>query len=337
MEEQRSYYTYIILLLGLASVILAMASMYISQIVGINYGIGAGALIQSAADNVNVTSMLGNTVGELSALYKSLYETYLLFALAIGMVVSSFSLYIHRSDRLGGESVAYLTAHSVLGLVYIGVFFVILLGITLNATSQYYMTATYFSMFLCVIIDAYLLYINHIEHKLLSKRKRDISLEPSMPFSNLLNLRSELFSDLHDNLKIVDKHFNSMALSNLHRLISGNREIKSIEIVTSEEMLDAEFAKNYTDYKNELASNGIGVNVLVMTRADSEAQHERFLFDGTAAYKIPPLSIIHKRSEHITRLNVKDAQERFSTLKQRAMKYENYLVKKNQDSMKKAA
>ena len=155
---------------------------------------------------------------------------------------------------------------------------------------------------------------------------RGISIDPSTPYSNLVKLKEELFDSLKGEVGIVDKHFNSAAMSNLHRLMPTGNNIKSLTVITSNEMLDSGFGGNYQDLKNELKNGGMEVEVRIMKGEDSSVQHERFIFDDSVAYKIPPLSIIHKKSEHVVKMSVHDAKKRFEYLYQNSVKFENYSV-----------
>ena len=42
-----------------------------------------------------------------------------------------------------------------------------------------------------------------------------VSIDPSTPFSNMINLQDEIFSKMGGHLRVIDKHFNSAALTNL--------------------------------------------------------------------------------------------------------------------------
>ncbi|EQD46801.1 hypothetical protein B2A_08729, partial [mine drainage metagenome] len=55
----------------------------------------------------------------------------------------------------------------------------------------------------------------------------------------------------------------------------------------------------------------IGFEVRVMNPEDAAAQHERFIVDSERAYKIPPLNIINKKSEHIVSIKHGEALRRF--------------------------
>ena len=97
-----------------------------------------------------------------------------------------------------------------------------------------------------------------------------------------------------------------------------------LEIISSSEMFDGKFQENFTDFKNEMKLTGVEITFMLMSKEDSVAQHERFIFDDEHAYKIPPLNIINKKSEHIVKTNLRDAQKRFEYLHQNSIKVENY-------------
>lgn len=110
-------------------------------------------------------------------------------------------------------------------------------------------------------------------------------------------MKDRIFSRLKGDVYVVDKHMNSVGIENLHRPINGSSgKIPEINILTSKEMLDGEFTKNYTDWKSEMQRAGIKLNVMVMDDNDSLAQHERFIFDKSHVYKVPPFNIIHKKA-----------------------------------------
>ncbi|MEM3460276.1 MAG: hypothetical protein QXO24_03560, partial [Candidatus Micrarchaeaceae archaeon] len=54
----------------------------------------------------------------------------------------------------------------------------------------------------------------------------------------------------------------------------------------------------------------------------------RIIFDDSKAFKIPPLNIINKKSEHITRLSRSDASRRYEELAKGAISYKNYIIKR---------
>jgi hypothetical protein len=245
------------------------------------------------------------------------------------MLGASFVLYINRGSRQSTESQKYVTIHSVMVFFYVAMFVLIFDGYPINVFRAYFLML-YAAIATVVAIDGYLEFKAHVEPMLKSKEMRT---DPNTPYSNMVRLREEIFSTLGGDIRIVDKHFNSQALSNLHRLLESSlQSIKSIEILTSRDMLDSGFNENYTDFKNELNNRGIALNLMLMGEADSAAQHERFIFDGTRAYKIPPLNIINRKSEHIVSLGQGEAERRFDALTKNAIKYDNYVVRQARDN-----
>jgi hypothetical protein len=160
-------------------------------------------------------------------------------------------------------------------------------------------------------------------------------MDPSTPFTNMLNLQHELFSKMSGSLSVVDKHFNTSSLENLHRLLDNYvANFKKITVLTSREMLDTNFSASVIEFNREMESEGVNAEVRIMDSKDSAEQHERFIMDEANAYKIPPLNIINKKSEHITKIKLSEARSRFYYLYGRASKIDNYETKKNHEGQK---
>jgi hypothetical protein len=178
----------------------------------------------------------------------------------------------------------------------------------------------YAGIALGVIANAYLQYeirakpSVHMMHS-------SLSIDPSTPFSNIINLQDEIFSKMGGHLRIIDKHFNTTALTNLSRLIDGyTSNFNRITIITSREMQDSKFTANASEFEKEMSGMGIPTEVRMMDQKDSAEQHERLLMDDNVAYKIPPFNIINKKSEHITRVKAAESRARFHLLYARAAK-----------------
>ena len=199
-----------------------------------------------------------------------------------------------------------------------------------------YFLLVYFAMAVAICIDAYLEFgVQGYGRKLL---RREIRIEADTPYTNLVKLREGVFSGLSGDVRIVDKHFNSQAISNLHRLVDGNlANVKRIDVLTTKEMFDSRFLDNYNDFKKELSNSGVELDFMLMADADSANQHERFVFDDKRAYKIPPLNIINRKSEHVVSFSVRDARVRFEAMARNAMKYENYLVRQAREPKRQGA
>lgn len=333
-QESSSSYKYAALILLLVSLVLAVGSLFVSDILAINYGVGAGAIIQSRADKTNVTSVLTAAATQLDVLHRALLEAYIVFGVAIAMLGSALMMYLNSSAKTRSIARRYTLLHLALTFIYIALFFVVISSFGLSTSSVYFL-AIYASMLIAVIVDAYIELGIHTQKLSSALRIGAVRIEPEKPFSNILTLRDTVFSTLKGRVRIVDKHFNSDAIGNLHRLLeTGMHNIKQIEIVTSPTMFDYAFQQNYTDFRNELAISGIELNFMIMSNEDNAAQHERFVFDDTHAFKTPPMSIINRKSEHVTSLKLSDAVKRFEQLSKNATKYENYVVRSGRQEEK---
>ncbi|MDE1845735.1 MAG: hypothetical protein KGH53_00410 [Candidatus Micrarchaeota archaeon] len=328
MEEQskRDSYSGMLLLLIAGSVLLIFAAIYFIQIFGTEYGVGAGALVQSQADNTIVVSNLQALSSQLIVLNQYVLESYLAVVLGLLLALLAVVLYINRKNRYDEANRRYIMLHTTITVVYIILFWIIYSGFV-HSTLSIMVYLGYFGMIVCIITDLYF----EMNARQANSRKvgvRTINIDPETPYTNLQVLRHQLFSKLKGNVRIVDKHFNSNAIANLHRLVSDDLEsIDSITVITSEEMLDARFGDNYRDIRGEFANADVALEMIVMPREEAAKQHERFLFDDTEAFKIPPLNIINKKSEHVTKINLEETRKRFEYLLQRSTKLENFLLR----------
>jgi hypothetical protein len=156
------------------------------------------------------------------------------------------------------------------------------------------------------------------------RRSVQIGIDPATPYSNMMMLSSKLMGRLSGEIKILDMHFDVTALDNLARLMGKNTgRYSKISVLSKRERLGEDFAASYRDFKEEMLASHIEFELRVMAEEDSSKQHERLLLDGSEAYKIPPLNIINRKSEHITAVNLAEAARRFDDLWSRAMKYDN--------------
>ncbi len=313
--------TIAILLLAFSVVLLANGVFAIEQF-SVQYGVGAGALLESSAYNISVIPLLNTMSSQIQATYQSILESVFMAGIGFIMSLMAFFLLTHRNSRYASYVRRHVPVHIVLAMVYLSML-IIMRSTTVMGPSSLDSYLTYISIFSCFALNLYLEYSLR-KYESARKLSGNISINPMTPFGNILHLKSILFERLEGDIGIVDKHFNSVALSNLYRLIPSDApRIKSIKILTSGSMLDSRFGQNYYDLKEELRNNGIALEVKVMTEADATAQHERFILDDSGSYKIPPFNIINKKSEHITRTNFRDSRTRFDYLYQNSTKFEN--------------
>ncbi|MCL5430393.1 MAG: hypothetical protein M1504_02865 [Candidatus Marsarchaeota archaeon] len=320
-----------ILLMG--SLMLLGGSLYITKTLSIFYGIGVGATIESLTYNAPLAPLLQSSAVNLTELHTGIIESYVGFVVALILVGASFLMLLRRYDRgTLGSAKRYSTLHSAFSIVYVLLFYLLYSSYSSFFLNEY-MFILYVGMGLCIAVDLYLEYAVRTPAARKAHAKTSFSIDPSKPFSNMVMLQEELFPKMSGYLRIVDKHFNSAALTNFHRVVDNSMtNFTKITILTSSEMLDSSFENNIFDLKNELDSSGIALEIKIMEGKDSTEQHERILMDDRVAYKIPPFNIINKKSEHITKINFDDANKRFGYLYGRAIKLDNYIVKRGRDN-----
>ncbi|MFP3289367.1 MAG: hypothetical protein RXO35_02980 [Candidatus Micrarchaeota archaeon] len=319
-KNKRSSLVTLLILLNVASIILLFSAVFTIQLLSIAYGTAAGALIQSRQDNMNVTPLLAPSVAKLSSIYWSINESYLLFIIALIIEGIAFLLLFKEGARSRSR---YILMHASLSFIFIALYYIIIASLSV-ANIELYLFIVAIGIVLVLASDFYLLYLLESMPRKQGRRIM-ININPSTPFGNALELQEKIFSQLSGNLRIVDKHFNSSSLENLYRLISPYlKNISAIRIITSKEMLDKSFATNYNDLKAELAKNNVEIELRIMNDDVAREQHERFMFDSSNAYKIPPFNIITRKSEHIVKISLSDAKKRYDELYNSSTKIENY-------------
>lgn len=321
----------LLLVTNLSSALMVIGSLFLVQIFSILYGVAGGAVLQSNADGSQVAHNLQQLVSQATYFHDGIFESYVLAVIAMIATGIAFIMFVRRFERGSGNR-KYMAMHLAFVFVYILVFAIVYIDSSAYLTEAY-IYALYLGIAASFISDLYLNYYYRTQPEHVSKLKRSIKVDPNTPFSNLIELQDKVFSNLSGHLRIVDKHFNSAALANFHRLVSDSiQQFDNISIITSTEMLDSGFGKNMSDFKKELEGSNVGFEVRFMDDNDKVDQHERIMLDDSVAYKIPPFNIINKRSEHIILINHGEAKKRFDYLYSRAISYENYSVKKARDT-----
>ncbi len=332
-RKQRNVLVLIALLMG--SFLLVAGAIYMLKELAYLYGIDIGAtyVIQQLGSNIASSSSIAQLIGEITLLRSGLYESYALSLISLAAASSALILFVRRYDKGQNSQNTYSMLHSAFTVVYVLLIYVIMANLYLYLNALY-MYIIYFGIIMSLAADAYMQYglrqAAFFGHR--QRGKTSVTMDPSKPFSNLIALQ-DIFMNMSGELRVVDKHFSSPALENLHRIAEKSiTNFTKLVILTSKEMLDSGFGAAVTDFRKELGENGTGLEVRLMDDKDAVDQHERFMMDEKVAYKIPPFNIINKRSEHITKINFAESDRRFKYLYGRAISLENYFVKKARDS-----
>lgn len=334
-EEAKSRTSGIYYLIGIGSLILIAGALYMVKSFSFYFGVGVGAASQSISTNTPIAAvpLLQQTAYSLSAFHVGILESYVIFLVALGLFGSAILMFIKRGER-GATIQRYHFLHFSFTIVYV-LLFIIIVSAFYDFFQPFYLYIYYLGMGLCLAADGYLQYLMMQPTARSARIKRTMTMNPSKPFSNLVALQEKLFPNMSGHLCIVDKHFNSNALVNFNRAIDRNiTNFSRITILTSKEMLDSGFSTNLIDFGSELNGSGIALEVKLMDDKDAVEQHERLMMDDNTAYKIPPFNIINKRAEHITTVSLKEAQARFHYLYTRAIKMENFAVKRAREGEK---
>lgn len=323
--------TALIMLLNLSSALLVLGAVFMVEIFSVLLGIGSGAYLQANYSKVQLQTNLQQLYATGISLHDGVLEAYVLAIIGMILLCVAFLLFIRRHEKTVGGAKRYATMHTAFVFMYALVFYIISID-TGSYLSGSYLLIIYGAMAVAVLVDLFFDYALRVQRDHTARIHRSLSVDPSTPFSNMVELQDKIFSKLHGDIKIVDKHFNSTALSNFHRLMSGSfTNSRSITVVGSAEMMDSNFGRNVADFRKELASHGVRFEVRLMDDGDSVEQHERLMLDDKVAYKIPPFNIINRRSEHLIMIGRGEAERRFNYLYGRATSLENYSVRKGRE------
>ena len=330
-ESSKNLTNTLILVLNASSALLVMGSLFLIQVFSLLYGVASGILIESNDTALNAGQPFQQIVTQSAYFHEGILESYVLAVIAIMLLETSFLLFMRRTERTGSGARRYVAMHTGFTVIY-GLIFAIIFTDSSQYLTEIYVWAIYIGLVVSLVVGVYLNYSMRLPTEHQAKIRRNLTVDPNTPFSNIMELREKIFGNMKGHLRVVDKHFNSEALANFHRLIVGNMEqFDSITVITSSDMLDTSFGKNMVDFKKELETNKIAFGLRFMDENDKIEQHERIMLDDTVAYKIPPFNIINKRSEHIILINHADAQKRFNHLYNRGISFENYSVRKGRD------
>ena len=294
-----------------------LSVFYYLQRLSYYLGEAYGVLASVKAYNITVSSSpLLNLISASGALSVGLYLVYTMLPFAIIMFAMGVSLFVSRqftkrdSAVMGLSSVAFLFLTAVTEFSFN-------LGISVIDDYIAYAAAV-------LGIAAALYPYVYAPKKSESRRAYPIEINPDTPYTNFLILTNKLMKRLSGEIRVLDMHFDVRGAENLARLVNGSESRYSkIYVLSKGERLGREFDRAYYDLKDELKNKGVELELRLLSDDDAIAQHERLIMDDTLAYKIPPLNIINKKSEHIVGVNHSDAYARFSKLWDRSEKYEN--------------
>ncbi len=290
---------------------------HISFSIGIYYGISS-VINTYNLTNATAAASLHSAVSQISSVILALHVAYAMIPFAI-VVFAAASLWFFTNAQ-SRFNFALMIGCSVVYLVLVGILSVFNFRNLILTFPLPYIGAS-----LTLAAGAYQYYrLESAPHPSRKPAARPISIDPDTPYSNIGMLSNRLMKKLTGDIRIIDMHFDVNGLDNLAKLVAGSmQQYSSISILTKPDRLSTEFWKSYTDFKNELKNRNVGFELRILVPEEAAKQHERLIMDGSLAYKIPPLNIINRKSEHIVSINHGEAEYRFRNLWSKATKPEN--------------
>ncbi len=326
MDEVKNTNSLIIFFLAFVSLLILLFSIYLFGILEFAYGNVYGVYsirVNSSSQNTLSNNTLALSIlSTLSLLRISIDMSIIAVISAIIIFGSSLFMFKNRKNILNSEMKRYTPINLAFSILFA------IINILLFQEYQFssiLVIAVILFTSIIIAIDIELEYVLH-QKNIFHKRSKIVAINPKEPYGNLIKLKEEIFSKMYGNVFIVDRHFDTVAIKNLYRLIEGNQNIKQIYVLSSNERLSKDLKRDYLDLKNELIGKGIEFNILIMKEELANEQHERFMFDNKNAYKIPPFNIINKKSEHIVPMPLDDAKLRYDELSKEATKLDNLQI-----------
>ncbi len=314
IEEKKRLNAYVAILAGFLAVLSAI--YYVEQI---SYYLGeySGAITVIRTYNINATSSsLFTLIAAGSALRLGVYIAYMLIVFAIILLAIGIAWVIKRQFPKIERAIVAVSALSFLLITLILEFNFSFGGFI----SEYY---TYYFSAATALFAALYPYMWGTKTRA-ARKMQPIEINPETPYTNIMVLSNRLMKKLSGEICILDQHFDAQAVENLSRITKGNESrYKGFRILANGERFGKDFWRTYLDFKSELASKNLGLEIRILRAEDATAQHERLMIDDNTAYKIPPLNIINRKSEHIVEVSRGDVYRRFEELWAKATKYEN--------------
>ncbi len=312
--------------LFIVSFALLLILFYFNKIISFSIGLGTGiSIVENMYGSINYhllnNSSILSILASVPSLKLAIYIIYLM--LVFNIIILSISVSWVFSKQ-------YIKFTSLLLVFSAFICIILLLIMQFNFSfNRFLLLAAYYSLSFVVLFIGIAVFIQQ-EKLNRSTPIKSLEISPDIPYSNLFKISKSIFSKLSGNVYILDMHFDLKGLENLSKLLklSNNAKISSINILTKKDRVSGEFEKWYFDFEKELKYKNIIFELRILIDQDAQEQHERLLIDSTTAYKIPPLNIINKKSEHIVSIDYKSSRNRFDMIWSRSLKFENFLIKK---------
>ena len=295
-----------------------LITFYYVQSISLVLGVSSGIALIASSYNLTLNSTTLSLANGVPTYSLGVYFTYLMLPISLAMFgLSILWFFGSRRGRISGMSMLFLS------VIFAALLTIFKLNFDFSEPIAL-IVAGYIGAALSFAAGMYAFMQRQQHHRAI----RPLAIDPSKPYSNMLQIYDKVIGNLSGNVKLLDKNFDTSSMSNLYRIVSAGKDlIKNVMVLTSQDRLGKAFERDYYDLKKEFEAYGIGIDIRVMSDQDAQSQHERFIADSLNAFKIPPLNIINRKSEHIVRISPNEVNRRFDTIFNRSTKLENFLGK----------
>ncbi len=315
MPTQRSLYIGAILAL-ISGVMLSFRALFLITRISYSIGFAGGLSGAISAYGIKASNSTIAAIAGMQSLSIAMYVAYAIIPFAV-IILAAGALWLFARTYIRAVAAVVMLSAIVAAVLVVILEFSLSFSEPANIFESSYVGAA-------IGVAAGIYVIAASERKAPKKVAKDFEVNPETPYTNIEVLSNRIMSKLNGDIKILDTHFDATGLKNLSRISRSHaNNYSSISVLTKRDRLNKELSEAYYDFKKELENSGIAFELRIMDDSDAVGQHERMIMDSAIAYKIPPLNIINRKSEHIVGINHAEAERRFNELWNRATKYEN--------------
>lgn len=297
--------------------VMLLCSLHYMQELSYSIGVYTGISRALSLYNINANSSLVAALSQSTSLVVALNLTYALIPFAlIVLAISTLWLFTRSYARFTAEVLI------IVSIIYLMI--VAILGYSFKFSSPITFAAALVGGILAAGSSVLLIYRLSNKQPASKRAVSPITINPDLPYSNIKIISNRLMAKLSGELKILDMHFDTIALENLMQMLDRRFDRYSgIKVLAKNDRLGGTFVKSYKDFRTELQNKNIEFELRVLNEKDASKQHERFILDSSTAYKIPPLNIINKKSEHIVSIRHDEVERSFDALWAEATRFDN--------------
>jgi hypothetical protein len=143
---------------------------------------------------------------------------------------------------------------------------------------------------------------------LASKTIEELGMVPEKPFTNLTQV-FELMRSLNGPILLLDKHFDEEGFKFLRKL--DPILVNNVKILMGEAHLSRDFRSIFRAFKDEMATDGIIIELRIVDEKDAIEVHDRYLMSRDVSYNTPPWNVVYKKLGDVKRIRDTELKRKY--------------------------